>query len=484
MNNHLSRRDWLKVSGITAGTLTIQALSSHSAEPSMDKSRALSSASGSSVVFQKTIPVRHEVDVFIAGGGPAGLASAIAARSQGVSVYLAEAHSCFGGMGTAARVPAFMQFTSGKIFLAGGVGKEVRDRMASQAPFKAGGNIDTETLKRIYDDMMSESKAGFTFHTSLIAVEASNGHVSHVICSAPSGLFAVRAKMYIDATGNGDLSAWAGASFEKGDEQGNLMPGTLCSTWSNIDWDTWIASRPKIPQPDGYMLEKAFADGVFTVRDEHLTGMHRFGEHLGGGNIGHTFGVDGTDEVSLTKALVWARKSLKEYEKYYRKYLKGFEKTHLVATGSLLGVRETRRITGDYVLSLDDYKKRATFEDEIGRYCYSIDLHPTRPGKDTYEQHRKEFDEEFRYKSGESYGIPYRILTPRGLNNVLVAGRCVSSDRYVHGSIRVMPGCFITGQAAGIAAAIAAQKSLSTHKMDMKELQGRLKSFGAYLPNA
>src|SRR3989339_1466568 len=143
MNNHLSRRDWLKVSGITAGTLTIQALSSHSAEPSMDKSRALSSASGSSVVFQKTIPVRHEVDVFIAGGGPAGLASAIAARSQGVSVYLAEAHSCFGGMGTAARVPAFMQFTTGKIFLAGGVGKEVHARMASQAPFKAGGNIDT-----------------------------------------------------------------------------------------------------------------------------------------------------------------------------------------------------------------------------------------------------------------------------------------------------------------------------------------------------
>jgi len=212
--------------------------------------------------------------------------------------------------------------------------------------------------------------------------------------------------------------------------------------------------------------------------------MHRFGEHLGGGNIGHTFGVDGTDEVSLTKALVWGRKSLKEYEKYYREYLKGFEKAHLVATGSLLGVRETRRITGDYVLSLDDYKRRATFEDEIGRYCYSIDLHPTRPGKDTYEQHRKEFDEEFRYKSGESYGIPYRILTPRGLDNVLVAGRCVSSDRYVHGSIRVMPGCFITGQAAGIAAAIAAQKSLSTHKMDVKELQGRLKSFGAYLPNA
>ena len=175
---------------------------------------------------------------------------------------------------------------------------------------------------------------------------------------------------------------------------------------------------------------------------------------------------------------------MKEFERYYRDYLKGFEKIQLVATGSLLGVRETRRILGDYVLSLDDYKRRATFPDEIGRYAYPIDNHPVRPGKDTYEQHRKEFDETLRYGKGESYGIPYRTLTPRGLDNVLVAGRCVSVNRMVYGSIRVMPGCFITGQAAGVAAAVASSKQLAPRAIDVKELQARLKKLGAYLPNA
>jgi len=262
------------------------------------------------------------------------------------------------------------------------------------------------------------------------------------------------------------------------------MPGTLCSLWTGIDWDTWLAKRPHIPQPDGAMLERAFADGVFTVHDEHLTGMYRNGEHLGGGNIGHTFGVDGTDERSITKALLWGRKSLKEYERYYKQYLPGFENLELVATGSLLGIRETRRIRGDYVLSLDDYRRRASFPDEIGRFCYPIDNHPIHPGKDTYAQHRREIDREYLYKPGENYGIPYRVLLPRGLDNVLVAGRCVSADRMVHGSIRVMGGCYITGTAAGMAAAMAATGTTTPRQVNVHDLQQRLKKFGAYLPNA
>ncbi len=439
---------------------------------------------GKTVSFQRQVPVRYEVDVFVAGGGPAGVAAAVSARKQGANVYLAEAHTCLGGMGTAGRVPTFMPFTDGIHFLAAGFGQQVLKRMKKDSTTRKCAHIDTEALKRVYDSLMTEVNARFTFYTTMIGVEADKGRISSVVCAAPSGLFAVRAKVYIDATGNGDLAVWAGAQFDKGDAQANLMPGTLCSVWSDIDWETWQANKPAGPQPDGHMLEKAFADGVFTVRDEHLTGMHRTGEHLGGGNIGHTFGVDADDEISLTKALVTGRRSLKEYERYYREYLKGFEKIQLVATGSLLGVRETRRIRGDYVLSLDDYKRRATFPDEIGRYAYSIDNHPVRPGKDTYAQHRQEFDETMRYAKGESYGIPYRILTPRGLKNVLVAGRCVSADRMVHGSIRVMPGCFITGEAAGVAAAMAADKSLEPRAINVADLQARLKKLGAYLPNA
>jgi len=477
MGEHVSRRDWLRRSGLAAGAWAAGGLSA----PAAPRNKP---TGGKMVSLQRQVPLRHEVDVFVAGGGPAGTAAAVSARRQGANVYLAEAHTCLGGMGTAGRVPTFMTFSDGVHFLAAGFGHEVLTRMRKDSTTRKCAHIDNEALKRVYDGLMTEADARFTFYTTMIAVEAEAGRVSHVVCASPSGLFAVRAKVYVDATGNGDLAVWAGASFEKGDDQGNLMPGTLCSVWSEIDWETWLANKPAGPQPDGHMLEKAFADGVFTVRDEHLTGMHRTGERLGGGNIGHAFGVDADDEVSLTKALVAARKSMKEYERYYREYLKGFEKIQLVATGSLLGVRETRRIRGDYVLSLDDYKRRATFPDEIGRYCYPIDNHPVRPGKETYAQHRKEFDETLRYAKGESYGIPYRILTPRGLTNVLVAGRCVSADRMVHGSIRVMPGCFITGEAAGVAAAIAADRGQEPRAIQVADLQARLKKLGAYLPNA
>jgi len=472
MTTRLNRREWLKTSGLL--TAALAAGRSQAAEAP--------AAGAGEVVFQRKLPVKHEVDVFIAGGGPAGTAAAVAARSQGARVYLAEAHTCLGGMGTAGRVPVFMPVSDGVNFLPGGFGRQVLDRLSKEKSL-AGPATDVEALKRVYDALVSESGAAFSFYTTLSGVDAQDGRIRYVVCSAPGGLFAVRAKVYIDATGNGDLATWAGAAFEKGDAHGRLMPGTLCSVWSGIDWKTWESSRPKGPQPDGHMLEKAFADGVFTVQDRHLTGMHKMGEGLGGGNIGHTFGVDGTDEASLTEALVTGRKSMKEYERYYRDYLKGFENVRLVQTGSLLGVRETRRITGDYVLGVADYKKRAVFADEIGRYAYAIDIHPGTTDAASYEKHRKEFDQEYRYGKGESYGIPYRILTPKGLDNVLVAGRCVSTDQLVHGSLRVMPGCFITGQAAGMAAAIASQTGQSVHGLDVKALQARLKAFGAYLPN-
>ncbi len=469
----INRRGWMKGSGLLAGVLAAGRASGAGPVP----------ADAGEVMLRRQVPVKYDVDVFVAGGGPAGTAAAVAARSQGARVFLAEAHTCLGGMGTAGRVPVFMPVSDGVNFLPGGYGRLVLDRLAKEKALP-GPATDVESLKRVYDALVGESGATFSFYTTLSAVEAEGGRVRFVVCSSPGGLFAVRAKVYVDATGNGDLAAWAGAAFEKGDAQGRLMPGTLCSVWSGVDWKTWEASRPKGPQPDGSMLEKAFADGVFTVQDRHLTGMHNMGEGLCGGNIGHTFGVDGTDERSLTQALVQGRRSMTEYARYYRAYLKGFENVRLVQTGSLLGVRETRRITGDYVLTLEDYKRRAVFPDEIGRYAYAIDIHPGTTDAASYEKHRQEFDRDYRYKKGESYGIPYRVLTPRGLDNVLVAGRCVSTDQLVHGSLRVMPGCFITGQAAGMAAAQAAERNVSVHAVEVADLQRRLKAFGGYLPNA
>jgi hypothetical protein len=210
--------------------------------------------------------------------------------------------------------------------------------------------------------------------------------------------------------------------------------------------------------------------------------MFCIGTHTGGGNIGHVFDLDGTDERSLTRGLIAARKSLLEYQRYYQKYLPGFEQMELVATAAQLGVRETRRIQGDYVLSLADFKARATFPDEIGRYSYAVDIHAAQPDLASYQRYAKDLHE-LRYGKGESYGIPYRSLVPQKLRNVLVAGRSISTDRYVQSSIRVMPGCFLTGQAVGVAAAMAAKGDGQARHVPVAELQRRLKAMGAYLPN-
>ncbi len=433
------------------------------------------------VTFQRKIQIRHKVDVFVAGGGAAGVAAAVAAARQGRSVFLAERHTCLGGMGTAGLVPVFMQFSDGVNFLAADIGEEILTKLR-----QAGGmgpdskfTIRAEVLKRVYDALLIDANINFTFETGLIDVEKKSDRVCLAILAAKSGMFAVEAKVFIDCTGDGDLAVWAGAPFEKADEEGNLMPGTLCSLWADVDWDA-VKKDGRIR--DDSRLEQAFKDNVFTHEDRHLPGMWRVGKNIGGGNIGHTFGVDSTDERSVTQALIWGRKSLLEYERYYKQYLKGFENMELVSTGALLGIRESRRIMGDYVLNLEDFKKRAVFDDEIGRYAYPVDIHASKPDAANYKKFEKEF-RSLRYSKGESYGIPYRILVPQNLSNVLIAGRCVSSDRYIQGSIRVMPGCFITGQAAGVAAAIAAEKDTYTRGFAVAELQKRLKKMGAYLPN-
>jgi hypothetical protein len=134
------------------------------------------------------------------------------------------------------------------------------------------------------------------------------------------------------------------------------------------------------------------------------------------------------------------------------------------------------------MLSLDDFLSCASFDDEIGRYCYAIDIHTMAPDKESYDRFLAEYYKNYRYKPGESYGIPYRSLIPVSFSNVLVAGRCIGSDRYIQGSVRVVPGCFLTGQAAGVAAALATD-SESVRDIDIKELQRKLISIGAYLPN-
>jgi hypothetical protein len=442
--------------------------------------------------FTRTVPIKHDVDIFVAGGGPAGLAAAVTAARQGARVFLAEGSACFGGMGTAAGLPMFCEPTDGVNLTTAGFGTDVYERLIAAggtAPETRGQPLtaiafffNPEILKRVYDDLAVASGLRFAFQTQFLDVQVEDGTVTHAICAAKSGLFAVKAKVFVDGTGDGDLAARAGAPFEKGDARGAMQPPTLMSLWTDIDWEKANRSGCGVWQQDKY-LPRAFQDKVFTTEDRHLPGMIPTGPHTAWANIGHLFGTDGTDEDSLTQAFLRGRKLLLEYERFYKEYLSGFENMQLLSTGALLGVRETRRIMGDYVLNLADFKARAVFADEIGRFSYPVDLHATRPDKASFDSFEREFAD-LRYKRGESYGIPYRCLTPRKLQNVLVAGRCVSCDRHIQGSLRVMPACFLTGQAAGMAAAMAAGAGLDTRRLDVTELQARLLKMGAYLPNA
>ncbi len=430
------------------------------------------------IQFSQTVPVAKQVDVFIAGGGPAGLAAAVTAARMGASVFLAEKYQSFGGAATLASVPAFMRFSDGENFLSGGVGREVFDALygADADSTLVELSIHTEKLKRIYDEMVVRSGADFLFDTCLIGVQAENGAIQSVVLQGHEKMFAVQAKTYIDCTGDGTLAVMAGAPYTKGNENGRMMPATLCSLWANVDWSRAIVEVGQ--DPDNRALPQAFADGVFSVQDSSLPGMWHLPTDMGGGNIGHVFEVDGTEEADITRGMLDARRRMTEYETYYNNYLVGYENAAVVSTGAILGFRETRRITGEYELSNADYESRASFEDEIGRYCYPIDLHPVTPGAE-----KSQYEEDYLkgYGKGNSYGIPYRCLLPKETTNLLVAGRCISTSREMNGSTRVMPCCFITGMAAGAAAVLA--KDGNVRNVPVPTLQKELKKQGAYLPN-
>lgn len=432
------------------------------------------------MIYTKNIEIRYNVDIFVAGGGPSGIAAAITAARKGKKVFIAENNGCFGGAGTAGLVPCFTQFTDGKDFLVGGIGREIRDlTIGEHCDYKRGFySFNVEKLKRVYDNLVTKEKnIDFLFFTKVIDVVCSDGHIEYVVLASKSGIFAVKANIYIDCTGDGDLCAMAGAEFEFGDKDGNTMPPTLCSLWSNIDFskNTGLIRN---------LLEKAFEEGIFTNEDRHVPGIMQTSKEcgIGGGNVGHIFGTDGTNDISLTKAMIDGRKINKEFETFYHKYVGGHENAYLCYTADMLGVRESRRIVGDYQLNGNDFLNRSVFEDEIGRYAYPVDIHIMKPDKDSFNAYEKEFTQTMVYGVGESYGIPYRILTPKTLSNCLVAGRCVSTDRQMQASIRVMPGCYITGQAAGVAASLTSD-SQDVRKIDITELQRGIVEVGGILPN-
>lgn len=436
------------------------------------------------ITFSQSVPVRYDVDICITGAGPGGIAAAVTAARQGAKVLLLDAHTMPGGMSTAGRVPVLMTVSDGIRLLPGGFGEEVIDRMVAASAARQFDNdclaLHAEHLKSIYEDLLTGAGVEILYYARLAAVRTEESVIRQTIYAAPGGLFAVQAKIFIDGTGDGTLAAWAGAPWEMAAPD-EIMPATLCSLWAGFDWDAYMAggtfshNDSKMPE----LLEAAFQDGSLSTEDYHHTGMVRNSAQTAGANISHVFGVDATDEVSLTRGLIENRRLLREYERFYRQHIPGFSRAEIVDSGSLLGIRESRRITGDYTLVNSDFQARRDFPDEIGRYNFPADIHPPRPSRAQVEEHKKLF-RGTACGHGESYGIPYRILLPQNVQNLLTCGRCVSTDRYVHASLRVIPGCWITGQAAGMAGAMAADSACSPREIDIPLLREKLKRAGAF----
>ena len=444
-------------------------------------------------------------DVIVVGGGPSGCAAATAAAREGARTLLLEAECALGGMGTLGLVPWFCGYADGERVIARGVAERVRLSLCKGMPHLEKMQqcwwpaIDTELLKRIYDDLVTAAGATVLFGTRLCGVEMdAAGRVDALLAGNKAGLGAYRAKIYVDCTGDGDLAAWAGASFEKGDETGSLQPATHCFVLTNVDpYDCWHRSdRPAGSAPSLHFFdpESPVHRAIESKRYPLIVDRHSCSAQIGprayGYNFGHVYDVDNTDPASLSKALIHGRKQAAQYRDAFAEFHPAFREAYLAATGALLGVRETRRIMGDYVLKIDDYLARRSFDDEIARNAYNIDVHRRNDiekflsEKKTLEEMQRQSEKEVRQLGkGESYGIPYRCLVPRSLRNVLVAGRCISTDRPVNGSVRIMACCLTTGEAAGLAAAQAAgARTPDVHAVDTARLRARLIANGAYLP--
>ena len=439
-------------------------------------------------------------DIVVAGGGPAGSAAALAAARRNERVLVVERFNCLGGMATSgllgflgpydngARNQAdwtrFRLDVEGKPYPAEldvgrrvvkGIPEEILTRIdvlgGAEIPRYGYVPVNVETVKFVLDTMVREAGADVRYYTLVVGADRKGDDIELTLASK-RGLETVRAKRVVDATGDGDVAAALGAEFGKGrDRDGSMQGTTLVFRLGNVRTD------PLDFLPDA-------ANGVYRY-DEKARQAYERGElsfPLGGlgcvsvmpgmegcflVNLQHTYDIDGTDPDQVTAATINGRRQIQEIVAFFRRTVRGCEDCFLIDTASTLGIRETRRIVGEYTLDTDDVLKAADFDDAVCRYSYFLDIHI--PGEEA--SHEPE--------AGTDYGIPYRCLTPKGLSNVLVAGRCISTTHQALSSMRLMTCCMALGQAAGTASALSLQNRVSTENLDTDALRSALREDGA-----
>lgn len=408
-------------------------------------------------------------DVIVAGGGPGGLAAAVASARNGANTLLVERYGFLGGMATAGLVNPYMTYWAGEEQIIHGIHQEIIDRLTELGAYGKGSRtaFDPEAYKYVADRMCLEAGVRLLYHSFVTDVKKNDNYIEALEIAGKSGKRWARAKVFVDATGDADVAFMAGARCEQGrEEDGLTQPCTLNFRVCNVDMQR-IPDRAERDR----LYSAAKAEGrldcprenvlmFFTTRDGEI--------HFNQTRINR---IDGTSSEDLTAAEIEGRRQAWQFLEFLRRDVPGFEKAEMLVSGPQIGIRESRRVIGDYVLTGDDVLSGRKFPDVIARGSYSIDIHsPT--GSGTLIRH---------LKPGESYDIPYRCLVPKGVENLLTAGRPISATHEAHSSLRIMPICLAIGQAAGTAAALSIREGVSPRTLDVSLLQATLRAQGANL---
>lgn len=437
----------------------------------------------------------HSWDVVVLGGGVSGCMAAFAAAKQGAKTLLVEQYGFLGGSLTNAGVGPMMTFHAGNRQVVTGLPQELVERMAAKqgcvghiedttgyastvTPF------DAEIMKLVLDEMAQEFGVDVLFHATLIDTTVENGTVHSIKVQTRSGALELQGLVFVDATGDGALAFSAGADVRQGrDTDGLCQPMTTNMKVSGVDVEALkdeirkhqsnfnvkdLASLERSPRLSmaGFYKEfnKAKADGLLHTEREDVLLFETVNPGEVIVNTTRIIKLNPVDPWDLSKAEQEGRKQAQELIRFFREYCTGFANAILVSTGVQVGVRESRRVMGDYVLTQEDLLESKYFEDTVALGGYPIDIHnPT--GAKTATTH---------LEPGQYYFIPLRSLVVKGFENLMVCGRCISATHEAGAAIRVTPIAMGVGQAAGAAAGLAATKGVAVRNLEIVQVHDAL----------